>query len=104
MKKALKPEIKDDITTLSKRVDVLVETVASGFALMKARFEDVDQRFDSMDERFDGMDQRFDEADARFDRIEEVVLHTNHRIDSLIVPALDEHAARLKRLETSAFA
>ena len=50
-------------------------------------------------EGFGSMDKRFDQLENRVETLEKEVRETNALIDKNILPALDEHAHRIKMLE-----
>lgn len=55
--------------------------------------------FNHVEERFNEVDERFDKVDARFDRLEGRMGGLEGRMDTIVIPALDSHAHRMKRLE-----
>ena len=63
-------------------IDSLARMVAEGFSSMSTQ---MNERFGALEERFDGL--------------EKTVQDTNKRIDTLIVPTLDSHSHRIKKLE-----
>lgn len=67
-------------------VDALARMVAEGFSGMNKKF----------DEGFSTMSTQMNE---RFDVLEKTTQETNKRIDTLIVPTLDSHPHRIKKLE-----
>ena len=67
-------------------IDSLARMVADGFSSMKKE----------MNERFDEFGRSMGE---RFDGVEKEVRATNQRIDRVVIPELDAHAARIKDLE-----
>ena len=73
-------------------IDVLARMIAEGFDSMEKRFETVDDRFESMD-------VQFNEIKSDIKELQKEVRETNHRIDTVLMPTLDEHAHRIKMLE-----
>ncbi len=66
-------------------LDALARMVANGFSSM---------------EKY--MDERFGAVDARFDLLESKVDATNARIDTIVMPTIEDHSRRIKDLEIAA--
>jgi chromosome segregation ATPase len=76
---------------------------------MDQRLESVDQRLESMDQRLESVDQRLESVDQRLERMEQVQLRMlgvmQQMSDNVLgvlnrMPQLDDHEARLRRLES----
>jgi chaperonin cofactor prefoldin len=68
--------------------------VAEGFAAM-------DKRFDALEVRMDRIEARVYAIEKRLDSLEAEVRIINDRLDKYISPTLDDHARRIKDLETA---
>jgi len=47
------------------------------------------------------VNERFDQVDERLDSLEKEVHQISQRIDTVVMPLLDDHSRRIKDLETS---
>lgn len=56
----------------------------------------VAERFSSMQKY---MDDQFEAVDNRFKSLENEVRAINQRIDTVVIPAIDDHSSRIKQLE-----
>ena len=55
--------LKNDMTVVKARLNVLEHKVDEGFAKVDERFSQVDERFDKMEGRFNKMEERFDQLE-----------------------------------------
>ncbi len=68
--RSLRTEFRNELRTVSGRIDSLRFDMNRRFDAADQRFDAIDQRFKAVDQRFDGMDQRFDRVGARLDTLE----------------------------------
>ncbi len=76
---------------VDSKIDPLAAAVASGFADVYRRFDQVDSKFDQIDSKFGQTDSRFEQIDRCLDRIED-------RVDSIALDVVDVKT-RLGRVE-----
>lgn len=66
------------------------------------RENDIDSLARMVAEGFSNMEKRFDGVEERLENVEKEVRGINTRLDTVVVPTLDDHALRIKVLEEQA--
>ena len=68
--------------------------------LIKSEGEDIQERLDKTDARTDRLETRMDKIERKIDEGFSAVIR---RLDGIIQTQLDQHAHRIKKLETAVF-
>ena len=98
------------IRTAKKESKSEIEWLAG---VLAQNFAAIDKRFNAVDTKFEAIETRLDRADVKLETIEtkligvqnnmstleDEVHGTNDRLDSFIVPHINDHARRIKNLE-----
>ncbi|MDB5265713.1 MAG: Vegetative insecticide protein terminal [Parcubacteria group bacterium] len=81
-------------TKKESEIAALARMVANGFNHM----------LEVMDEKFEAVDKRFDKLEDRVDILENKVDGISDLLHSVVMPTLEAHDGRIKRIEKTAFA
>ena len=88
-------------------IEHLAQMTARGFADMEKRFDDMrdgmNKRFDAVEKRLEHIERRLDALEKRVETLEDSVEMIARRVERIEDIQLDNHAARLTRLEDKLF-
>ena len=76
---------------MDKKLDMIIDMVASMNETMTEKFEQIDERFDQIDERFDRIDERFERIENRVERLENRLTNVEGSVESLRIENAQQH-------------